>query len=180
MSSKRLSLNLVLQKKGSLHAFQSAQRSPLECKEERREKASEKASCVTLEMAETPVSTESYYLPPDAPEKVQLSGAVSPSREHQNQQNANTPGNRSFLLRPIGEEDNPDPWAAWAPFLGWLREYHPDQFHAVCRAEEALRQLEQRGITEGPTYERACTELARRFEEARHLKFKETVTVWVQ
>jgi putative DNA primase/helicase len=85
-----------------------------------------------------------------------------------------------YQALPLGQEDNPDAWAAWAPFLGWLREYHHHHFHAVCEAEEALRQLEQRGITEGLPYERACTELARRFEEARQLKFKETVKIWMQ
>lgn len=70
MSNKRLSLNLVLKKKASVDAFQSAHRSPLECREERTEKASEKAPFLPLEMAETSVSTESYSVPPDTFEKV--------------------------------------------------------------------------------------------------------------
>jgi hypothetical protein len=77
MSGKRLSLNLVLKKKGSLHAFQSAHRTSVSVKEERTEKASEKASFLTLEMAETPISTESYSIPPDVTATVQPSGGVN-------------------------------------------------------------------------------------------------------
>lgn len=87
---------------------------------------------------------------------------------------------RSFLPRPLGQEKNPDPWDAWAPFFDWLREHHPDHFFAVCEAEEAIRALERQGITKGRDYEAAYQELARRFEAARQLKLKESVKVWLQ
>src|SRR5215813_8994838 len=63
---------------------------------------------------------------------------------------------RSFLSRPLGQEDNPDPWDAWAPFMLWLLEYHPRLFEVVCEAEEAIRDLEQQGITAGEAYDQAC------------------------
>lgn len=88
--------------------------------------------------------------------------------------------NRVFLSRPLGQENNPDPWDAWAPFMSWLRVEHPDRFTAVCAAEETIRALEREGITTGQEYEQACAELLRRFEEARRLRFKEGVKVWMQ
>lgn len=90
-----------------------------------------------------------------------------------------TQGERAFLSRPLGQENNPDPWDAWAPFLSWLREHHPDRFQSVCEAEEAIRALERRGVIAGQEYERACVELLQVFEEARRLRMRESVLVWV-
>ena len=89
-------------------------------------------------------------------------------------------GKRDFLSRPLGQEDNPSVWDAWAPFFDWLREHHPARFFAICEVEESIRTLERQGITEGRDYEAACQELTRRFEAARRLKLKETVKVWLQ
>src|SRR3989442_10325745 len=76
------------------------------------------------------------------------------------------PPARSFLSRPLGQEDNPDPWEAWAPFLSWLLEHHSRHYQAVCEAEEAIRDLERQGVTAGEEYEQACAELFWHFEEA--------------
>jgi len=90
-----------------------------------------------------------------------------------------TPGNRAFLSHPIGQEDG-DVWDAWTPFMLWLLEFHPDHFHAVCEAEEAIQALERSGITAGREYEQACAELLWRFETARRLKMSEATKIWVQ
>jgi hypothetical protein len=87
---------------------------------------------------------------------------------------------RDFLSRPLGQEDNGDPWDAWAPFLSWLSAHHPDRFQGVCEAENALHELERQGIRDGSDYEKACQELALRFEAARRLRFKACVRVWLQ
>ena len=87
---------------------------------------------------------------------------------------------RPFVPRPLGQETNPDVWGAWRPLFDWLIEYHPEHYHGVCDAEEALRTLEQQGITVGPEYEEACQELGRRFETARRLKLVQGFKVWVQ
>lgn len=91
-----------------------------------------------------------------------------------------TPGNRDFLSRPLGQENNPDVWDAWGSLFDWLREHYPDHFFGVCEAEEAIRALERAGVTEGGEHEAACVELLRRFEAARRLKLKEGFKVWVQ
>jgi hypothetical protein len=64
--------------------------------------------------------------------------------------------------------------------MDWLREHHPDHFFAICDAEEEIRALEWTGSAEGQKYEEACQKLARRFEEGRRLKLRETVKVWIQ
>jgi hypothetical protein len=64
--------------------------------------------------------------------------------------------------------------------MSWLCAEHPDRFTAICEAEETIRVLEREGLTTGQEYEQACAELLRRFEDARRLRFKETVKVWVQ
>src|SRR5215831_169636 len=90
---------------------------------------------------------------------------------------AQAPG-RVFLSRPLGHEDNPDPWDAWAPFLTWLQEHAAERFAAICAAEEAIRNLERQGITTGAEYEQAGAELLWRFEEARRVRMNEVVRVW--
>src|SRR5262245_27659084 len=87
---------------------------------------------------------------------------------------------RAFLSRPWGQEDNADPWEAWAPLMTWLREHHPDRFFVICEAEESIRVLERQGITAGQEYEQACAALLWVFEEARRLKLSEGVKVWIQ
>jgi hypothetical protein len=95
-------------------------------------------------------------------------------------QPATQPGNRDFLSRPLGQENNPDAWDAWTPFMLWLLEFHPEHYYAVCDAEDAISALERQGVTSGPRYEAACHELLRRFETARRLALSERVKVWTQ
>jgi len=64
--------------------------------------------------------------------------------------------------------------------MDWLHAHHPEQFYAICEAEDDLSRLEGEGVTDGPGYEVACQELARRFEAGRGLRFRESVKVWVQ
>jgi hypothetical protein len=66
---------------------------------------------------------------------------------------------RPFLPRPLGQEDALDPWTVWTPLFDWLIEHHPDHFHAICDAEDALNRMEGQGITEGEAYQHACREL---------------------
>jgi hypothetical protein len=87
---------------------------------------------------------------------------------------------RDFLSRPLKQEDNPDSWDAWGPFMSWLCVEHPARFTAICQAEESIRELERQGVTEGPNYEQACATLLWVFEEARRLKLGEEVKVWIQ
>ena len=87
---------------------------------------------------------------------------------------------RNFLSRPLGQEDNPDPWDAWDPFMLWLLEHHPQHYHAICDAEDLLNSLERQGITKGASYEDACTELKTRFETARKLKMRKQAKVWFE
>lgn len=87
---------------------------------------------------------------------------------------------RAFLSRPLGQEENPDLWQAWEPFIGWLLEHHPDHYSAVCEAEDAINALERQGIVEGAEYAAAYDTLRQRFETARKLALKERVKVWVQ
>src|SRR5262249_35865319 len=89
-------------------------------------------------------------------------------------------GKRDFLSRPLGQENTPDPWDAWAPFMDWLREHSPERFAAICEAEEAIRALEQAGVTTGPDYDQVCAELLWRFEEARRMRLSAGVKVWIQ
>jgi hypothetical protein len=89
-------------------------------------------------------------------------------------------GIRSFLSRPLGQEDNLDPWDAWAPFLDWLLIHYPDRLRIILDAEEDIRALESNGIVKGAEYEAACSELLWYFEEARRLKLRESIKVWVQ
>ena len=91
-----------------------------------------------------------------------------------------TPSNRDFLPRPGGKENNPDLWDAWAPFFDWLIEHHPNQFHAICAAEEMIRDLERTGVSGGPEYNSACLELFRQFEKGRRLKMKAGTKIWFQ
>jgi len=90
------------------------------------------------------------------------------------------PGNRDFLPRPGGKENDPDLWNAWASFFDWLIEHHPNQFHAICAAEEVIRDLERAGVTRGPEYNSACLELFRQFEKGRRLKMKAGTKIWFQ
>jgi len=90
------------------------------------------------------------------------------------------PGRRDFLSRPLGQEEEPAPWVAWAPLMTWLLERHPDHYHRICEAEEAIRALERRGVVEGEEHERACKTLLMRFEAARRLKLSEGFKIWFQ
>ncbi len=87
---------------------------------------------------------------------------------------------RRFLSRPLGQEENLDPWQAWEPFMGWLLEHNPQHYYAVCEAEDAISTLERQGIVEGAEYAAACDTLRQRFETARKLALKARVKVWVQ
>lgn len=87
---------------------------------------------------------------------------------------------RPFLPRPLGQEDAPDPWEVWTPLFDWLIEHHPEHFHAVCDAEDALHRMERNGITNGEAYEAACRDLYVKFETARRLKLQAGVKVWIQ
>lgn len=87
---------------------------------------------------------------------------------------------RSFLPRPLGQEDNPDAWEAWSSFFDWLKEHAPERFDAICEADIAIQALEQAGVKSGKTYEQACSTLHWRFEEARRLCLATQVKVWVQ
>ncbi|MBI3247314.1 MAG: hypothetical protein HYZ50_12490 [Deltaproteobacteria bacterium] len=87
---------------------------------------------------------------------------------------------RRFLSRPLGQENNPAPWLAWEPLLGWLLEHHPEHYSAVCEAEGAITALEREGMTQGLAYRLACDDLRQRFETARKLALKERVRVWMQ
>lgn len=93
---------------------------------------------------------------------------------------ASSPGSRSFLSRPLGQEDNPNWVDAWAPFLIWLVDHYPNRLDGILAADNALCALEQSGIVDGDEYEAASAELFWRFEEARRLKMKESVKVWIQ
>jgi hypothetical protein len=62
----------------------------------------------------------------------------------------------------------------------WLAGEHPYRLGGIIAAYDALCALEQLGVFAGADYEAACAELLRRFEEARRLKLKESVKVWVQ
>jgi len=75
---------------------------------------------------------------------------------------------------------NPEPWGAWAPFLNWLCTNYPERLRGILDAEDAIQELEEAGVAEGEEYEAACAELFWRFEEARRLKMREEVKVWVQ
>ena len=90
------------------------------------------------------------------------------------------PKTRPFLPRPLGQEDNPDPWTVWSPLFTWLLEHYPDRYHSVCEAEDAISVLERAGIQKGEEYEQACAELLWRFEEARRLKLREGIKIWFQ
>ncbi len=87
---------------------------------------------------------------------------------------------RPFLPRPLGKEDAPDPWEVWTPLFDWLIEYHPEHFHAVCDAEDALNRMEREGITSRDEYEAACRDLLVKFETARRLKLKSGMKIWLQ
>ena len=50
----------------------------------------------------------------------------------------------------------------------------------IMAADNALSVLERSGIVEGEEYEAACSELFWQFEEARRLKMREGVRVWIQ
>lgn len=93
---------------------------------------------------------------------------------------APTPGTRDFLPRPLGQEDNPALWDAWTPLMLWLLEFHPDRYHEVCEAEEAIRAAERAGITAGEEYEQVCAGLLRKFAAARRLCVAARVKVWLQ
>ena len=92
----------------------------------------------------------------------------------------NSEQGRAFLHRPLGQEDNPNPWDAWAPFLNWLLAHYPERLRVILDAEEDIRALEQSGVVEGAEHEAACSELLWYFEEARRLKLRESIKVWVQ
>ncbi len=92
----------------------------------------------------------------------------------------NLAGSRDFLSRPLGQENNPDAWDAWEPFMGWLLEHHQEHYYAVCEAEDAITALERHGIIEGAEYAAACDILRQRFETARKLALQARVRVWVQ
>lgn len=87
---------------------------------------------------------------------------------------------RTFLSRPLGQEENPDSWQAWEPFMGWLLEHSPEHYYAVCEAEDAINALERHGSVEGAEYAAACDTLRQRFETARKLALQERVQVWMQ
>ncbi len=91
-----------------------------------------------------------------------------------------TLSSRSFLPRPLGQEDNPDAWDSWTPLFDWLIEYQPAHFYTVCDAEDAVNALERQGITSGQAYEEACATLLRRFETARRLRLQAGFKVWVE
>src|SRR5438874_374960 len=57
---------------------------------------------------------------------------------HSTEERRDSVRNRDFLSRPRGQEDDPDPWDAWTPFMLWLLEHHPSQYYAVCNAEDAI------------------------------------------
>ena len=58
--------------------------------------------------------------------------------------------------------------------------HHEPEFLRICEAEEALRVLEQEGVTDGTEYNRRCAELFQRLELARRLRTKEATKVWIQ
>jgi hypothetical protein len=91
-----------------------------------------------------------------------------------------TPAQRGFLSRPLGQENNPDPWDAWGPFLRWLRERDEERFSRIYEAGDAITALERQGVTEGEAYDAACADLRCVFEEARRLRMREGLKVWIQ
>ena len=105
-------------------------------------------------------------------------------REHlcsqRSQPREHAPDSRFFLSRPLTQETNLNPWDAWAPFLDWLCVHYPARLHGILDAEDAIEELERSGIVEGEEYEAACSELFWQFEEARRLKMREGVRVWIQ
>jgi hypothetical protein len=90
------------------------------------------------------------------------------------------PGNRDFLSRPIGQEDNPDVWSVWTPLMLWLLEHHRARYDYLCRTEEILRALEEDGDTESELYYATMKELTNAFIAARRLAMEAQVKVWVQ
>jgi hypothetical protein len=88
-------------------------------------------------------------------------------------------GPRDFLSRPVGQEDNLDPWAAWAPFLSRLKKADPEQFDGIEEAETALQALEASGLKKGSEYEAAVALLFLRFETARRWVWRQEVKVWI-
>lgn len=98
----------------------------------------------------------------------------------QAEETARPSGNRDFLGRPLGREENPDTWAAWTPFMLWLLENHPEHYHAICSAEDVLNMLEREGMADGLAYDLACQDLHQRFETARRLALRERSRVWEQ
>lgn len=85
----------------------------------------------------------------------------------------NLAGSRDFLSRPLGHEEHSDGWDAWVPFMDWLLVHHPEHYHAICEAEDALTTLEKEGMTDGAAYDIAWEILRQRFETARALAQKE-------
>jgi hypothetical protein len=99
-------------------------------------------------------------------------------REHKKEVVSLLQSKRPFLPRPLGQEDALDPWEVWTPLFDWLIEHHPDQFHAICDAEDELNRLEREGIISGPQYEIACNRLLTAFEIGRKLKLAHTIQHW--
>lgn len=90
------------------------------------------------------------------------------------------PDHRDFFSRPISQENAPDVWDAWTPFMLWLLERHPNAYHAICTAEDRLNELERQGVIAGPVYDEAWQRLRRRFEDGRGLKYAAECHVWWQ
>jgi hypothetical protein len=89
------------------------------------------------------------------------------------------PRPRDVLSRPVGQEDNPDTWASWAPFLAQLKEADAERYQSIQQAEAAVRSLEDKGVSTGQEYEAAMALLFYRFEMARRWLGQQALKVWV-
>lgn len=87
---------------------------------------------------------------------------------------------RAFLPRPLGQEDNPDVWDAWTPFMLWLLEHHRERYDYLCRTDRILTALEEEGETASERYKTVSQQLLAQFETARRLALEGQVKVWWQ